>query len=131
MFMNTATGADEAATSLQDDLLEVTEFIVPPGKSIERWVQRDPKARYVLAMGLFREPLGDAWRAATALPPVPEYLCVESPPGEKGPPGPLDEKLRFILQSYQIEPLRVAPVQAPPPLFEQPQRGAQPQGSKT
>jgi type VI secretion system protein VasD len=79
---------------------------VGPGQKARRWLQRDPKARFVLAMGHFRQPLGYAWRAVTALEPVPEPLCMEKPAGDLGDPLPTDLQLRFRLQGYQIDLLR-------------------------
>ncbi len=117
--------------ALEKDLLQVSEFTVAPGQTLERWIPRDPKARYVVAMGLFRQPLGYAWRTVTVLPSVPENLCIEKPPGDHGPPNPLDEQLRFKLQGYQIDLLRAAP-QADFPTFEKPDSGALPPlGRKT
>lgn len=95
--------------TLEKDLLQVAEFTVAPGQTMERWIPRDPKARFVVAMGLFRQPLGYSWRTLTVLPAVPESLCVEQPPGERGAPRSTDEQLRFKLQGYQIDLLRAAP----------------------
>jgi type VI secretion system protein VasD len=91
---------------LGEDLLESAEFVIAPGQTLERWVQRAPEARYVVAIGLFRQPLGYAWRTVAELPPVPAALCEEKPAGSLGEPDPLDVQLRFKLQGYQIDLLR-------------------------
>lgn len=91
---------------LEKDLLESTEFTVAPGQTLERWIQRDPKARYVVAMGLFRQPLGYAWRTVAELEPVRQDQCVEQPAGDRGSPGLRDTQLRLKLQGYQIDVLR-------------------------
>lgn len=98
---------------LKEDLLQVAEVVVPPGRQVKRWVQRDPKARFVLAMGHFRQPLGYSWRTVTVLKPVEERQCVERPAGDQGEPRPEDEVFRYRLQGYQID-LMLRPVtQAP------------------
>jgi type VI secretion system protein VasD len=116
---------------LQEDILEVSEFTVAPGQSVERWIQRAPNARYIMAMGLFRRPLGDAWRTFTVLPAVPEHMCVEQPAGEHRAPGPLDEKVRFKLQGFQIDLLRGAPSPAEPQPLQQSEHSTPPHGRKS
>jgi type VI secretion system protein VasD len=97
----------EPKAFLGEDLLQTAEFVVPPGDEVKHWVQRDPKAQYVAAVGLFRQPLGYAWLAVAKLPPVPKSQCVEQPAGERGDsPLPEDTQLRFKLQGYQIDYLR-------------------------
>lgn len=91
---------------LGEDLLDSAEFIVAPGQTVELWVQRAPKARYVVAIGLFRQPLGYAWRAVEELRAVPEAQCSEKPLGSLGPPVHGDVQLNFKLQGYQIDLLR-------------------------
>ncbi|MCY1021798.1 type VI secretion system lipoprotein TssJ [Pyxidicoccus sp. MSG2] len=109
---------------LKEDLLQVAEVVVPPGRKVTRWVQRDPKARFVLAMGHFRQPLGYSWRTVAVLPVVKESQCVERPAGDQGEPKPEDEVFRYRLQGYQIDllfrPITQAPTRAPE---SQPQAG--------
>lgn len=109
--------------TLEKELLQVTELTVAPGQTLERWIPRNPKTKYVVAMGLFRQPLGYSWRTLTVLPSVPENLCVEQPPGNRGPPRATDEQLRFKLQGYQIDLLRTMP-QMGVQTAEEPERGA-------
>ncbi len=113
---------------LKEDLLQVAEVVVPPGRKVTRWVQRDPKARFVLAMGHFRQPLGYSWRTVAVLPVVKESQCVERPAGDQGEPKPEDEVFRYRLQGYQIDllfrPITQAPTRAPTRAPEvQPQAG--------
>ena len=97
----------EPKTLLGDDLLQTAEFVVAPGNEVRHWVQRDPKAQYVAAVGLFRQPLGYAWLAVAKLPPVAPSQCDEQPAGDRGNDAtPLDTQLRFKLQGYQIDYLR-------------------------
>jgi type VI secretion system protein VasD len=94
-------------TLLGEDLLQTAEFVVAPGHEVRHWLQRDPKAQYVAAVGLFRHPLGYAWLAVAKLPPVPPSQCEEQPAGDRGTEAsPLDTQLRFKLQGYQIDYLR-------------------------
>jgi len=95
--------------TLENQLLQVTEFIIEPGQTLERWIPRDPKTRFIMAMGLFRQPLNKAWRTRTILPDVRENQCVEQPAGERGPPSALDEQLRFKLQGHQIDFVSTTP----------------------
>jgi type VI secretion system protein VasD len=96
----------EPKTLLGEDLLQTAEFVVAPGNEVKHWVQRDPKAQYVAAVGLFRQPLGYAWLAVAKLPPVPPGQCEEQPAGDRDNPTQLDTQLRFKLQGYQIDYLR-------------------------
>lgn len=92
---------------LGEDLLQTTEFVVAPGHQVKHWVQRDPKAQFVAAVGLFRQPLGYSWIAIAKLPPVSKNQCAEPPAGDRGDsPLPEDTQLRFKLQGYQIDYLR-------------------------
>lgn len=111
---------------LEEDLLQVAEFTVPPGKTVERWIQRDPQARYVAVMGLFRQPLGYAWRTLTVLPAVNKNQCGQEPPAERGLPLSTDEQLRFKLQGYQIDLLKTGPSEGGGRNFEDPYPGEQP-----
>jgi type VI secretion system protein VasD len=92
---------------LGEDYLLSSEFVVDPGHETGHWVQRDPKAQFVAALGLFRQPLGYSWLAIAKLPPVPTSQCVEEPAGGRNAsPGADDTQLRFKLQGYQIDFLR-------------------------
>jgi type VI secretion system protein VasD len=103
---------------LGEDLLQVAEFTVAPGQKSQRWLQRDPKARFVLAMGHFRQPLGYSWRTVTALEPVLPIFCEERAAGDQGEPRPGDVQLRYRLQGYQIDLLRRAAWWLPTPAAE-------------
>ncbi|WP_414640770.1 type VI secretion system lipoprotein TssJ [Archangium sp.] len=116
---------------LEDDLLHVTELTLAPDQHVERWIPRDPKTRFVVAMGHFRQPLGSAWRTVVKLQPVPKPLCREEPEGGEHGPRPMDAQFLIKLQGYQVDLLRDEPqVEASTPL--QPQRGPRPphDGSK-
>jgi type VI secretion system protein VasD len=89
---------NEPKEFLGEDLLQSAEFIVAPGHEVKQWVQRDPKAQYVAAVGHFRQPLGYAWLAVAKLPPIPQDQCPE---------------LHFKLQGYQIDYLRTSSRRTP------------------
>jgi type VI secretion system protein VasD len=92
---------------LGEDFLQTVEFIVPPGGEVKHWVQRDPKAQFVAAVGHFRQPLGYSWITVARLPPVSEDQCEEPPVGDRDEsPKPEDTQLRFKLQGYKIDFLR-------------------------
>ena len=117
---------------LKDDLLQVAEFTVAPGQSVERWITRDPKAQFVVAMGLFRQPLGYSWRTLTVLPSVPKNLCTEEQAlGRHGKPRTTDEQLRFKLQGYQIDLLRTTSSPSGTFGLDGLDSGVTPRGSKT
>ncbi|WP_328707267.1 type VI secretion system lipoprotein TssJ [Citreicoccus inhibens] len=110
---------------LRDDLLQVAELVVAPGKQMKRWVQRDPKAHFVLAMAQFRQPLGYAWRTVAVLPPVEADQCVERPAGQQSEPKSGDEVFRYRLQGYQID-LMLRPISQGPEPRHNPQAGDEP-----
>ncbi|HYI03171.1 type VI secretion system lipoprotein TssJ [Hyalangium sp.] len=99
--------SDEPKSLLGDDLLQTVEFVVAPGHEVKHWVQRDPKAQFVAAVGIFRQPLGYSWLTVARLPAVSASQCEEQPAGDRGDsPRPEDTQLRFKLQGYQIDYLR-------------------------
>jgi|GEM_PF-2169941 len=123
---------DKPEALLKDDLLQVAEFTVAPGQSVERWITRDPKAQFVVAMGLFRQPLGYSWRTLTVLPSVPKNLCTdEQAVGRHDKPRVTDEQLRFKLQGYQIDLLRTTSSSLGAFGTDDLNRGVMPRGSKT
>lgn len=100
---------------LGDDLLQTNEYTVDHGKELKRWIRRDPKAHFILAMGHFRQPLGYSWRTVMALDPVPEPFCYERTlPAPEDPPKPGDVQLHYRLQGYQIDLLRPQATWTPP-----------------
>lgn len=123
---------DKPESLLKEDLLQVAEFTVAPGQSVERWITRDPKTQFVVAMGLFRQPLGYSWRTLTVLPSVPKNLCTdEQAVGRRGAPRATDEQLRFKLQGYQIDLLRTTSSFPGPVGSDDPERGSTPHWSKS
>ncbi|OJH38140.1 type VI secretion system-associated lipoprotein [Cystobacter ferrugineus] len=115
---------------LKEDLLQVAEFTVAPGQEVARWIPRDPKTQFVVAMGLFRQPLGYSWRTLTMLPSVPKHLCTDEPVGQRGPRA-TDAQLRFKLEGYQIDLLRASPSSMGNPALDNLQGGTTPHWSKS
>ena len=72
--------------ALGEDLLAMEELTISPGESARRQVDRDPAARAVAVVGLFRRPAALSWRAVVELPP----------PGKKA-------AMAFAIEGYRIE----------------------------
>jgi type VI secretion system VasD/TssJ family lipoprotein len=93
-----------AQETLGPDLLRTDDFTVDPGSSEGRWFERDHKATHAVVVGVFRQPSGDQWRVALALPPVPPEQCVPTAPGSRtGIPRPGDAVLKVQLNEYRID----------------------------
>ncbi|MET0402525.1 MAG: type VI secretion system lipoprotein TssJ, partial [Cystobacter sp.] len=121
---------DKPEALLKEDLLQVAEFTVAPGQEVTRWIPRDPKAQFVVAMGLFRQPLGYSWRTLAVLPSVPKHLCTDEPVGQRAP-RVTDEQLRFKLEGYQIDVLRASPSLMNNPVLDNTRDDAKPRWSKS
>jgi len=53
---------------LGTDLLQLEELTLTPGQTVRRQIDRDPAARAIAVVGLFRKPSGISWRAVVELP---------------------------------------------------------------
>jgi type VI secretion system protein VasD len=83
---------------LEDDLIASDELTLQPGQSLTRQLARDPKATYVVVLGVFRKPAGQVWRSILRLPEVTPELCAAAKkPGLPPPP------LHFYLEDYRVE----------------------------
>lgn len=82
--------------TLGDQLIQKQEVTVFPGKVAHLNLELDPKARYLVGMGVFRQPTGTQWRSVLPLP-ASERLCSEYK--EKAPSPAVD----FSLDGYRIE----------------------------
>ncbi|WP_224363347.1 type VI secretion system lipoprotein TssJ [Hyalangium versicolor] len=83
---------------LEDDLIATDELTLEPGQTLTRQLARDPKATFVVVLGLFRRPAGQVWRSIQRLPEVTPELCAAvKKPGAKPPP------LYFYLEDYRVE----------------------------
>jgi type VI secretion system protein VasD len=58
-------GADKEA--LGEDLLQVDEFVVPPGAEIAKRIARVPEATAIAAVAVLRRPSGASWRSIVSL----------------------------------------------------------------
>ncbi|MFN0062490.1 MAG: type VI secretion system lipoprotein TssJ [Myxococcaceae bacterium] len=92
-----------AADVLGEDLVRTDEFTVDPDSSDSRWIERDPKAAHVVAVGVFRQPTGTQWRSAVALGPVEPSLCNPQALNRIGTPRWGDAVLSFKMQDFAIE----------------------------
>lgn len=82
---------------LAEDLLSVDALTLEPAQSVERQVTRDPKAEYLVVVGVFRRPAGQVWRAVARLPQVRPEDCG---PERKG--ASRETALRFLAEDYRI-----------------------------
>jgi len=82
--------------TLGEDLMSVDEVTIDPSDKKVVPVRRNPDARYLVAVGLFRKPDGIAWRATRTLHPVcGAEGSVKAPP----PVFPVT----FVAEDYRIE----------------------------
>jgi type VI secretion system protein VasD len=101
-------GADFAAIYqrpkevFEEDLLRVDELTLDPGQTLTREFPRDPQAKQVVAVGLFRRPAGAGWRAPLMLADVPPERCGA---GVRGAGG---EDARFRFEDARVEPIRAS-----------------------
>jgi type VI secretion system protein VasD len=81
---------------LGEELIETKELTLNPNDKVSVPLETKPEARYLVVVGLFRNPQGIAWRATRRLTPE----CTE---GRKGPPPPPVLPLSFVAEDYRIE----------------------------
>ncbi|HZA50733.1 MAG TPA: type VI secretion system lipoprotein TssJ [Myxococcaceae bacterium] len=86
----------------EEDLLRVDELTLEPGQTLTREFPREPQAKQLVAVGLFRRPVGAGWRAPLLLDEVRPERCG---PGGKGAGG---EDARFRFQDGQVEPVQAS-----------------------
>jgi type VI secretion system protein VasD len=83
---------------LEDDLIASDELTLEPGQRLTRQLARDPKATYIVVLGVFRRPAGQVWRSILRLQEVTPELCAAAKkPGAQPPP------LHFYLEDYRVE----------------------------
>jgi type VI secretion system protein VasD len=83
---------------LEDDLIASDELTLEPGQTVTRQLSRDPKATFIVVLGVFRRPAGQVWRSILRLPEVTPELCAAAKkPGQQPPP------LHFYLEDYRVE----------------------------
>jgi type VI secretion system protein VasD len=81
------------ATVLEGDIVKVEEHTVYPGQTQVVKITRNPEARILAAVALFREPQGKNW-----------YLTYELASAKKEPPCPAPEsRISVWLDRMQIE----------------------------
>jgi type VI secretion system protein VasD len=87
--------------ALAASALSNVELTVYPGQALVQHLKRDPKADFIAALAVFREPQGDAWRTTQALP-LPGDPCQTL-----GMTGPKLDKLRVrvFLDGNHVESL--------------------------
>ena len=88
--------------ALGEEFLRSDELMVDTGQAVTRWVERDAKASYVAAVGIFRQPSGTTWRAVLPLPLVLSDQCQPQKGERKGPPTEEDVQIRLMLEEFRI-----------------------------
>jgi type VI secretion system VasD/TssJ family lipoprotein len=88
---------DHDKDTLGEDLLAVVETTISPGESVKPPVARNPEARYLAVVALFRKPGSASWRAVTALPAANPKFC------HAAPGAPLKGDARFFLDENRVE----------------------------
>ncbi len=89
---------DRDKDTLGEDLLAVAEITVSPGESVKPPVARNPEARYLAAVALFRKPGSASWRAVTQLPAPNAQFCHPAP-GRAA----IKDEARFFLDESRVE----------------------------
>ena len=69
-----------------DDLLQADEFVLSPGQTVHRSIERDRSAHALAVVLVVRRPAALSWRAVAELPP----------PGQRG-------QLTFSAEGYRVE----------------------------
>jgi type VI secretion system protein VasD len=54
--------------ALGDTLINQQEYILTPNSQLTLTLPRDPSAKFIAAVALFRHPHGEQWRASRAMP---------------------------------------------------------------
>lgn len=91
---------DHDKDALGDDLLGQQELTINPGDQATPPLVRNPEAGYLMAVALFRQPVGTNWRAVKKLAaPDPDYCHAG---GDKKTPA-YDPTVRFFLDENRIE----------------------------
>jgi type VI secretion system VasD/TssJ family lipoprotein len=95
---------DHDKDTFGDDLLGQLEITINPGDQATPPLTRNPDAGYLLAVALFRQPVGTNWRAMKKLsPPDPDY-CHAGTARDDGKKSPaFDTSVRFFLDENRIE----------------------------
>ena len=95
---------DHDKDAFGDDLLgQALEITINPGDQATPPVVRNPDAQYLLAVALFRQPVGTNWRAVKKLSaPDPDYCHAGSRDDDKKAPA-YDTSVRFFLDENRIE----------------------------
>jgi len=97
---------DQKEQAFGDAFVKVTERVVFPGRR-DRWtLELDPSTTHVVSVGLFHEPLGDAWYQVFAVPQTHhEQACDAAARG--APIG--DPCIYLAFDGYEIDGGRFPP----------------------
>jgi type VI secretion system protein VasD len=87
--------------TLGDALLATDEITLYPGQVTVRRFERNTQADFLIAMAVFRSPVGSAWRTIQEFP-LPGDPCAEEDDADAAPKLE-DLRVRAFLEDYRIE----------------------------
>lgn len=87
--------------TLGDTLLATEEVTLYPGQVTVRRFERNTQADFLVAMAVFRSPVGSAWRTIQEFP-LPGDPCAEQDDPDAAPTI-ADLRIRAFLEDYRIE----------------------------
>jgi type VI secretion system protein VasD len=83
---------------LEGDLLKADALTIEPGQTLAPRFDRDPKAKYVVVLGVFRHPTDQNWRAVQPLEAVPPEQCGKQAARQ----GSAEPSMRFSIEDYRV-----------------------------
>lgn len=89
--------------TFEKSLLAQDEITLYPRQVVRRPFDRDPKANFIVAVGIFRTPVGTTWRTVLELPaPRSEMLCasVQAAAGDESAPPPVPHVTLFAEDNH-------------------------------
>lgn len=86
-----------------DTLVGKDQLTVYPDRVVKRSFERNPKANYLVGVGLFRRPSGVTWRTILELPPTPsEQQCAAQTRGEEDAAPPVTPRVVLFVEDYRM-----------------------------
>ena len=92
---------ENAKDTLADTLVAQDELTLYPGQIVVRRFPRSEQADYLVAVAIFRSPVGSSWRTIEEFPMTGDP-CAEKK-DEKAAPKLQDLRVRLFLEDYRVE----------------------------
>ena len=93
---------DHDKNTFGEDFLNQQEITINPGDQATPPLVRNPDGAYLVAVALFRQPVGTNWRSVKKLAPADSDYCHAGTNRKRGTPPP-DTTVRFFLDENRIE----------------------------